>query len=232
MTKTEIYNEFKTIYGNYLGKDFQDPAMLGYFGVNGNVSNGSYFAFVESLESRGVDLGDAEVEKEVKGFGGMSDDEIRVALRARYPETMTLKECILMSRELEGMGLDKSEMGGCFALDIKMILNSQLGGFHDAFNKIYGKMLDMPADYDKMMQNFKAFAANKPEDRHIYLSDSIDDAFEKILVWVGGDADAYSELYDMLKEMEQSGELRYNNAGVLWSTDFPTTDSSERKVTL
>ena len=109
----EIYSTIEAIFKAYFGSDFRDNAtiLLGtwsyehFFNFSGTqVSLNRMFYNV--LSWHGVDSENlAAAVREARGFAGMSDDEIRNAVRAQFPEPMTYRNALLMARELTNLGL-------------------------------------------------------------------------------------------------------------------------------
>ena len=64
---------------------------------------------------------------EAKGYKGMSQDQIRSAVRSNYPRNMTLKDCLFMSDELKKLGLETTDYGYCTVDNIFMTLAITMG---------------------------------------------------------------------------------------------------------
>ena len=106
-----------------------------------------------------------QVHIERKGYSGLSELEMREAIRKQYPENMTLKDCLLMSWELGEVGLEKDNVGGSTTTHINYMLAYSLypalpygiGANEQAVMKsMYDAMLDKPASYEAMAANVRA----------------------------------------------------------------------------
>jgi hypothetical protein len=89
----------------------------------------------------------------------MSNDEIKAAVRELYPEVMTLRQCITMAWELNELGASYPYGNGMSKL-LDRTISAIPNMSEEKCNKIYNLLLDMPADYDQMVQNYDDYRAN------------------------------------------------------------------------
>ncbi|MBN7773584.1 hypothetical protein [Clostridium aminobutyricum] len=140
---------------------------------------------------------DPSVLVEAKGYTGMSESEMRSAVRNQYSENMTLKECILMSDELAKLGLETTAYGRTIADRIFSSLsissgekaNTSSGGI--GVKKIFDVMLEIPLNFDSMKKSVESHRS--PEGSLVFSYDitlSKGDMFKGLLAWFGG-----SEVY-------------------------------------
>lgn len=207
MTKAEIYNQVQSIFEEYLGKDFLEPITI-YSGASSSLSYTqdifpifTYQQIFQSLDSTLRQLGitrgcfDYQMVIEAKGFGGMSESDIRAAVRNKYPEKMNLKQCIMMSDELTHMGLDTSSYGWLAVENIFMTLDVNFDGTPNSVEsaewakKVFDRMLEMPADFDRMKQAIDAYKTPKGNFHFSHQSAlSKDGILKELFSWFGGNA--------------------------------------------
>jgi hypothetical protein len=205
-TKLEIYNEIHDIYASYLGEDFRAPQLLGWRlpmdqgSHEYNIRN-SEFDFQSSVEMHGAN----------GRYDGMSQDEVRRAIRDQYPKDMTLRDCLMMSQDLHKEGLDNTDIGDSYADEIIGGIMFTMGN-GDAAKMILQHMLDMPADYDAMKNSFELFEQN---DRTTELPTDMEGVFQRLCSWAGWDEGAGDGILEMLQEMEKQGKIAFNEYGFL-----------------
>jgi hypothetical protein len=219
-TKVEKYKEIRSVYENYLGKDFEEPALLLNFreGEDSELLTSVALSFVNIKKEYGADL-TREEHKEVHGYGGISDDEMRDAIRATYPADMTVKDCLLMSLELDGFGLQKSQGRDDYTLGIREGIFLSIGGLssgNPSTRKLYDAVMDLPADYEAMKARYDRYATNG---YNTHEQNDMDGVMKDLTSWTGGDVSAYEGIYIMLTEMERSGEVHFVN-GHLWAREY------------
>lgn len=165
LTKGEIYNEIRKVFADYLGKDFLEPHYTKSAYGSEEAESGwtiaqhVYSCFNATLKANGIEYGDTSVRREAAGYTGMSNNEIKAAVRERYPEVMTLRQCITMAWELNELGASYPYGNG-----MTMLLDRTISAIpnmsEEKCNKIYNTLLDMPADYGQMVQNYDNYRAN------------------------------------------------------------------------
>lgn len=227
MTKVEIYNSMESIFKDYLGKDFKEP-MLIYGGVENGGPQGSRVYNLHMTEmflglemrAKGVNIHeDPEILKEARGYTGMSETEMRAAVRANYPENMTVKDCILMANELWELDLEDINYG----YHIKSHISMTLGIDPQEYSKmegLYNSVLNMPADFDAIKASQEAFEKGGCIIRP---TNSIENAFSSLISWLGSGESAGSDILDqllaMLCEMEKEGIIGFDEFGHLQSIE-------------
>lgn len=202
MTEGEIYNAVCSIFEEYLGKDFLEPTIF-YSGMGMTSPIQEVFplneyqrihnTFGSVLHRCGAYGHDAYVE--AKGFTGMSESEMRTAVRSEYPENMTLKDCLLMEWELGDLGLESTAYGVAVTDNIfdTIKFNSTNPNSLDSAIKakqIFEVMLEMPADLDDLKKAADAYLLPDGSGRHqytIYNRTSKEDVLKDLLAWFGGD---------------------------------------------
>jgi hypothetical protein len=219
-TKVEKYKEIRSVYENYLGKDFEEPAMLFNFreGEDSELLTDVALSIGHVTKEYGADL-TREERKEVEGYGGMSDDEMRDAIRAKYPANMTVKESLLMSLELDGFRLQESQGRDNYTLGIREGIFLSIGGIssgNPSTRKLYDAMMDLPADYEAMKARYDRHAANG---YNTHEQNDMDGVMKDLTSWTGGNVSAYEGIYNMLTEMERSGDVHFVN-GHLWAREY------------
>jgi hypothetical protein len=213
-TMAEKYKEIRSVYENYLGKDFEEPISL--FLSDADQMHRVYNSFYDSLKDNGIGLENTDLRKEAYGYGDMSDDEIRTAMREKYPKNMTFRECLLMSRELDGLNLQDSPGNQTYSSAFRTRIMFALGGWTPTTQKVYNAMMDMPADYEAMKASYADHVKNDYRNSPI---NDMNGVIARLTSITGGDASAYSGIYDMLTEMEQNGDLYFDH-GLLRPHDF------------
>lgn len=170
MTKGQIYSAIESIIIQYAGNDFREAQICGYGQILSNaegdayrrgeikVPSDAYVLFDRMLRENGIDgPGDSAVLKQAKGYNEMSQSEIRTAVRSKYPDVMTLKDCLVMHRELFDLGLERypethvkshiiDQMGG----NNPNIPDNSMSMFIEKAEKLYNALLELPADYDTL----------------------------------------------------------------------------------
>jgi hypothetical protein len=237
MTKAEILNKVESIFADHLGKDSLELYKI-YAGFGGGsmydciigfgVSINMYFG--SALSNHEVyDIYDtksySKIHIEAKGFSGMSEVEMRAAIRSQYPENMTLKDCLLMAWDLNAVGLEEN-VGTLTTMHIYMSMAYGLfppqpygtGPNENAIMKnIFDAMLNRPASFDAMKANV---ATLKGSDGR-YFSDfdynslfqfSLDEMLRFLLGCFGGDG-----LYDndMIDELMGLLDKTRSDAGTI-----------------
>lgn len=172
MSPGEIYNAVKSVFEEYLGKDFLEPHYTkeaygqeeSYWGWSAAQVVCSEFDSVLAYCGIGYDDQGAAM-REAAGYSGMSNDEIKAAVREKYPEVMTLRECIVMGWELYEMGVTSNNYGaGAESLVANATLNEVSNGvLKDTRKEMYNLLLDYPADFDRIVSNHDQKCANMTE---------------------------------------------------------------------
>ena len=227
MTKSEIYNTIESVFKEYLGEDFLEPSIIhGGIGA-GDIEYAHHLSpysasssFYSMLRDHGITVNHLSPKSliEAKGYAGMSDSEMRTAVRSKYPETMTLRECILMGRELWQLGVEALDYGYGFVgyIQIKMykhsklnpesMITSQINAFDREFQKIYEAMLDKPADFETMKKSNDTFNGNRYQTFIKY--SNIEAEVDHWLSFCGGNKlyndEMMSSLHDALKGLNRS----------------------------
>lgn len=160
MTKGEIYNAVKSVFEDYLGEDFMQPCFT-YIGYGQEKVGGVcaattvYVRFVDALRDLGIEYEDKSAALEASEYAGMEKSEIKTAVRAKYPEIMTLGECLSMGWELYELGVTTQNYGFFFHLPIYHAITGGNGNLYtDQHQAILDTLLDYPADFDKMTSQF------------------------------------------------------------------------------
>jgi hypothetical protein len=218
LSKAEIYNRIEEVYARHLGKDFLEPHIV--YGTIGSSEltpekgayNGIYHDFDGSLYSKGVDWElEPQVLREAKGYGGMSDNEIREAVLKKYPQNTTLKDCILIDRELTDLGF-KPEGSALFAVD--RVFTTLGMEWCPQAKKLYDSMLGLPADRQLMKAAQDAFIK---DGYYTHPTENMEGVFKRILSWFGGDKLCSPELKDTMwlymDKMMEKGELSFDKYG-------------------
>ncbi|MCL2083316.1 MAG: hypothetical protein FWH04_08815 [Oscillospiraceae bacterium] len=200
LTKGEIYNRIEAVFVEHFGKDFMEPNILHCLTERTPYMDIPW-EFNRELRKHGIDTScDSVVLMEARGYSGMSEAEIRAAVRSQYPETMTLRECMVMARELWALGLDKHN----YANTTKTRISSSFPvEAREETQKLYEAMLDKPANYESMKASYHAFAADNFTVRDG--SFTLSSFFSELLSWFGGDMlynqDWQDKVFEMLKEI-------------------------------
>ena len=212
MTKAEIYNIVESIFTEYLGKDFRVAHVLGnwaYMGLSESHINdlrAVSVEFVEQISRYGMDYdGKREALIEARGYAGMSENEMREAVRSQYPEVMTLRDCLYMARELTELGLDKN-YGELFTDRINSTISricmkpdySYIDNFENVHKSIVTLMLDSPAEYEAMKTAIDATTIDGAF--HAY-NLPIDELYKELFSWIGGNGLYSPETLNMIMEL-------------------------------
>jgi len=227
MTKSDIYNIVESVFKEYLGEDFLEPWII-YAGIGtGDIEYAHHLSphcasssFYTMLRDHGINA-DWTAPKsliEAKGYAGMSASEMRAAVRSKYPEIMTLRECILMGRELWQLGVEALDYGlgvriymydkiCLYSKPSPEYLNpSQWNAFNKEFQKIYEAMLDKPACFETMKAKYGAFSNVKFPKYAKY--SNIEAEVDHWLSFCGGsslyDDEMMSSLHGVLKGLNRS----------------------------
>ncbi|MCL2083489.1 MAG: hypothetical protein FWH04_09705 [Oscillospiraceae bacterium] len=200
LSKGEIYNRIEAVFVEHLGKDFSEPHIL-FFAQERNPYMDVTLFFDRMLLQKGVDTGlDSQALMEARGYSGMSEAEIRAAVRGQYPETMTLRECILMAQELATLRLDRYSYGAAFQ---SRLFSSFPVAARAETRKLYESMLDKPANYESMKASYDAFEADNFTVRDG--SFTLTSFLSELLSWFGGEAfysqDWQDKVFEMLKNI-------------------------------
>jgi len=215
MTQAEIVNEVESIFADYLGKDFLDVYKVYRGKGDGVIGFGvwikSHF-FTTIQRHHGIPYPyTPQINIERKGLAGLSDAEMRAAVRSGYPENMTLKDCLLMMAELAELGLENND-GSASVTHIFAILENGLFPLmpygigakeQAAILNIYNSMLDKPASFEAMKADMQTYARSDGffyfnYNYHSLSSVSLSVLFEHLLSVFGG-TDLYSN--DMIDEL-------------------------------
>ena len=157
MTKGEIYNAVKSKFTDYFGPDFLEPHYTRsahgseLSDIGWTMAQHIHVVFNKTLNHCGVDEHDSSIHIEAAGYTGMSKEEIKADVRAKYPEVMTLGQCKVMGWELYKLGVTKRNYGniteyGPLGSAITMLFPES----PEKMKKLYEMMLSFPADFDKM----------------------------------------------------------------------------------
>ncbi len=237
MTEGEIYNAVESVFAQILGKDFRqgsicnintthsDEVLDAYRRGEVRFPNNADLYFGRALKEHGLEgTNDASAMMDARGYMGLSDSEIRAAVRNKYPEVMTLRDTLVMTRELFELGLEKYPE--TFIKNQLMyrtgINNVGIQDSNDTFEfiglteKLFDTLFDLPADYE-VMRNLTYRIA---EGGYTYLSEPVTDReglSDKILS-VFSRRDLYSEtqldeLYDALGAIFDKGYWDTYNKG-------------------
>jgi hypothetical protein len=170
MTKGQIYNSIEAIFIQHFGKDFWEPHIIGMqipisqsdpmreLLESGKAETPMYaFArFETELRKHGIDGPyDSGVVIEAR-YSGMTDIEIRTAIRSQYPEEMTLRQCMVMEQELSAVGLEKVRFNvftEIFASIVGIDKSLPTAGQEIRMANLFMALLEMPADYETYMMN-------------------------------------------------------------------------------
>jgi hypothetical protein len=145
--------------------------------------------FLDELNEYGFDITKGSSDYiEFYGYTGMSESEMRAAVRDKFPEQMTLRDCMVMGWELGDLGLESTDYGlfvkdsvlmtMCIARNVDT--DEELRSVVDLFNYT---ILDMPADFDVMKSSFSAFEL---DNRAFYGDEIMADPIGSILRWFSG----------------------------------------------
>ncbi len=191
LTSGELYNKIESIFKDYLGEDFQDPSTI-MFSTMGIYESGEHtdslkevsLSFHRQLRTLGVISDESPLDvtlREARGYSNMTDDEIRAAVREKYPDSMTYKDVILMNRELCDLGLEDTN----YAFAMKLQFNVLTGMRDDdpQAQKLFAAILDTPSDFDVMKATYNKFVAS---DRQVSPSNDMETLFNELLSWIGG----------------------------------------------
>lgn len=229
LTKGEIYNRIESIYKDYLGEDFETQWNLWSCAMNGGGPGSQGYGFFlaqTNFESQlikfDVGRGNTEVIREARGYSGMSETEMRAAVREKYPKNMTLKDCILMGQEMWKLGLTDGNTGYCVQHYLKTSLGvnwnppiygpmseADRNAFDSAFKRLYTAMLNMPADFESIEALSEEYNKNGFTFR---ISESMDDLLNKMLSCFGSGVHSdkiLSKLMEILDDMEKNSGLTF-----------------------
>jgi hypothetical protein len=159
MTKTELYNSVKSMFEDYLGKDFLEAELTSRGKSHETIMTyqRARTTFEMVLEANGFDTEDGSRDMiAARGYTGLSKDEMYAAVRKQYPETMALRECIVMARELANLDVTTT-------YDYGMAVNQQIFWAIAMYSpeasgnmeEIFGILLDLPADFDTIVSDFE-----------------------------------------------------------------------------
>ena len=214
LTKGEIYNKLKAVFTSYLGEDLFDLATIsnGFaFGAwlepdDHEFVKSAWLEFQRALWRNDFDTTQGSADMiEARGFTGKSEDEMRAAVRAQFPEQMTFREVILMSDELHNLGVGD---GIARRVQDTMLFTLNVHPLYvtDQVRELMGALLDMPADYDAMKSAWGAFETNSPYGRSFFNPDSksTEDKLAKMMSWFGSQVNQalLAQLREMLNELE------------------------------
>ncbi len=108
----------------------------------------------------------SETLREAKGYTDLTNEEIYAAERAKYPKQMTLGECMELRWDFEVMDVDNTNSHNVVSFDFRPLYDDAHKEISDTnerskqcFN-MWNKMLDLPADFDKMNTCAKEYIAN------------------------------------------------------------------------
>jgi hypothetical protein len=227
LTQAEIYNRVKSIFAESLGRDFLEPSIIyegtvgldllnNEFPVNTFLSISTQFHLVLRREHGVLDGDFSEARQtlmEAKGFAGLSESELRTAVRSQYSENMTLKDVILMSHELGQLGLETTAYGRAATENIF----TRLGFASSAPNTVasarevrnmFDAMLNQPASFENMKMAIEAY--RQPGGGLTFsfdITSSMREIFDDLLMWIGGRTlysdDMLSKLMEMLQEIRK-----------------------------
>ena len=213
MTKAEIYNRIDSIFMDYLGNNFKEPALLDLNALAGT-SHAISQVFGSVLRSQGVHSDSLselhQIYIDAWGYTGMSKDEMRAAVRSKYPEVMTLRDCIFMDYEIGKLGLENTSYTAFYkdrlfgAIGATRTADSYWPDVQRKMHEIYESMLDMPADYNEMKAYAETFRNNEGR---IFTISRADATFEDLLMIlisvIGGDGWYSDNMIEKLKELLQ-----------------------------
>ena len=207
LTNGEILNRVRAIFEGHLGEDFEEPAVLSGITQNPDrqgTSNCMYHAsqwYRFALTYHNVDNWDKQDLKEAKGFVGMSNEEIFSAVRDQYPDIMTLRECLLMSRELQHLGVQENNYQRVAMDSIVSALQSSVSNWRE----IAIAMLDMPACFEGMKE--ACYAAPRPCGNLVTVpKHSAKELLDELLYWTGNPGLFSEEIIDALMELLKKNE--------------------------
>ena len=220
-TNTEKYNFIKSVFSDFLGKDFLDTHLI-------NMGFKQALDWSEGSHARGVDQVFGELRRALKNFGfdpapgsadmieargltGMSESEKRAAVRAQFPENMTFRDVMLMTHEFNRVGVET--FGG-----VQDAIVIQLGilEWSPLVQSLLDAILDSPADYAAMSAHAHAFHAGvQARTDGIRPSHSVSGVMDGILRWFGGQHSQAlaAQIRGILNEMEAIGQLTFNQFG-------------------
>jgi hypothetical protein len=233
MTSAEIYKSVESVFAHSLGNDFLEPDIIygGVYALNYaqdvfpvGTYNSIRVNFNYVLHKLGInpaEMNDAYIE--AKGYAGMNKAdkaEMYAAVRAKYPENMTLKDCMLMSYDLSRLGAEDTAYYFAVAENISTTLWIANGAehanlYHSAIysKRVFDAILNKPADYETMKA---AVESHRGADGLLHFTHDIgtirDNLIDILLSWFGGgglyDNDMIDELMGLLDEMR-------NNTGII-----------------
>lgn len=216
MTKAEIYNRIESIFTDHLGKDFLEPAIIYGCGM-GTLAPAQNVFPIETYQSIYLDFNNTLYQLgitnetdiiESRGFTGMSENEMRTAVRNKYPDKMTLKQCIFMSYELGRLGLETTDYGGAAVENIFTTLaissseNPNTSTFAVHAKKVFDTMLEMPADFNSMKKSIESYRGSDGKFFFEYnMTPTKDELLKALLSWFGGKALYGTDMADDLMKM-------------------------------
>lgn len=223
MSRSEIFKRMEAVFTGYLGQDFLEPSII-YRGGMGTLAAAEHdfpinryqsisMGYHSMLLSLGVTQGDdgrydPSAIIEAKGFGGMSESEMRKAVRSQYSENMTLKDSILMSNELGDLGLETTDYGVAAVDNIFTTLSANskedpnTPDFAKKAKQIFDTMLDMPASFEGIKNTIES--DRSPRGNLVFeiqIESSKDDVLKDLLNWIGGSKLYGMDMADKLLEM-------------------------------
>jgi hypothetical protein len=224
MTQAEIVNKVESIFSDYLGKDFLDIYKV-YAGVCGGSAYDCIIGFGVAIHmffnttlqrTHDIPFPNSQINIERKGYTGMSEAEMRAAIRKQFPENMTLRDNLLMAWELNAVGLE-----GAIGIATSTHINTMLAyslfptlpngiGSNERFviKNIYDTMLDQPASFDAMKLNVQSYARSDGlwfyhYDYNSLSSASLSVLLEHLLSSFGGSLYMADDLMKMLEGIQK-----------------------------
>jgi hypothetical protein len=172
LTNAEIYSKIESIFTAYFGSDFLEASAIMRGAWHSGAHEGINWVstqFSSMLESRGIGQNErAEALKEIMGFKGMSDNEIREAVRARFPSVMTYREVLIMAREFFHLGVDDGIcVGFHVSLGVEMNVRSKMESdsswedYDRALRAAFDRLLNSPANYNSLLKAAENFNETK-----------------------------------------------------------------------
>jgi hypothetical protein len=205
LSREEVFSRIKEIFTDYFGEDFLLPRQS--LMMNSLTGECHYHhvgtQFLRELREHGFDtMGGSSDYIEFYGYTGMSKSEMRAAVRDKFPEQMTLRDCMVMSWELGNLGLESTDYGLFVRDSVLMTMfiarnvdtDEELRSVVDLFNDT---ILDMPADFDVMKSSFSAFEL---DNRTFYGDEIMADPIGSILRWFSNGSYTSDVLLDKLEK--------------------------------
>jgi hypothetical protein len=230
LKRGEIYNRIEAVFAEIFGKDFLEPVRLTYSvdrsGPIVAVSYEASLSFDRALRNHGIGgQWESEVLIEARGYAGLTKDEMRKAVRAQYPEVMTLRDSLNMAVELRHLDLENFYYNVAIIDRIMLTLGAgapfaytlsehEREYIWESAEKILKAMLDLPVDFEVMKASYDSWAKSGSSTR---FSANVNEIYEKLLLWIGGDrmfdTEMKDELIEMLREIEHIQRKLYDAAG-------------------